>query len=113
MRLIAFLSPPLPTRSAGRPVHEWTGRLITQPSPRLRYGTDVRGLQALGALGDVELHLLALLEAAETVRVDRRVVAEHVLASTVLRDESEALRVVEPLHCTGCHVAVFSFFFVR
>src|SRR5690242_19888148 len=53
---------------------------------------NVLRLQALRALGNLELHLLALGEGAEPFGVDRSVVAENVLAPAVLRDEAETLR---------------------
>jgi hypothetical protein len=61
------------------------------------------GLQALGALGDLELHLLVLLEATEAVAVDLGVVHEDVRAVRA-RDEAEALVGVEPLHSSLCHL---------
>src|SRR5215217_513313 len=76
---------------------------------RMTRGLDranVLSLQALGAPGDIELHLLAFGQGAEAVRLDGRVVAEQVLAPAVLGDEAEALRIVEPLHGTGCHCLV-------
>ena len=65
---------------------------------------DVGGLQTLGALGHLELHLLALGEGAVSLSLDGGVVAEHVLAPAVLRDEAKALRIVEPLHRTTRHL---------
>jgi len=50
----------------------------------------------------------ALGEGAEPVRLDGGVVAEHVVAPAVLRDEAEALRIVEPLHSTSSHPSVRS-----
>lgn len=73
---------------------------------------DVLCLQALGATGHVELHLLALLQSAEALSLNRSVVAEEILAPAVLRDEPKALRVVEPLHGTSCHYSS-AFFLVR
>src|SRR5207302_6648633 len=64
---------------------------------------DVRRLRALGALGDLELHLLTLCEAAEALHLDGRVVDEHVLAASVGSDEAIAFRIVEPLHGTSRH----------
>src|SRR5205807_3280005 len=58
---------------------------------------DCAGLRALGALGDVELHPLVLLQAAEPVRGDLGEVDENVLTATVDGDEAEALVAVEPL----------------
>src|SRR5258705_739364 len=63
---------------------------------------DVGRLQTLGASRYFELHAVTLDEALEALRLDRAVVHEDVLA-TFLRDEAEALRIVEPLHGTGCH----------
>src|SRR5437764_13916094 len=63
---------------------------------------DVLRLQALGTLSDLELHRIALGEAAEALRLDRREVDEHV-RTRLLRDKAKALRVVEPLHLTLGH----------
>src|SRR5690349_13754919 len=63
---------------------------------------DVRGLQPLRSLDDVEFDPLPFLEGTESLGVDGGVVDEHVLAA-LLRDEAEALRVIEPLHSTGRH----------
>src|SRR5262249_11193159 len=63
---------------------------------------DVAGLQALRPLHDLELDALAFGERLETFSLDRGEMHEHVLA-TLLRDETEALRVVEPLHGTRRH----------
>lgn len=63
---------------------------------------NVSGLPALGALHNVELHGLTLLQALEAIRVDGRVVHENVFA-VLTRDEAEALRVVKPFHSTLFH----------
>src|SRR5579859_5575521 len=68
---------------------------------------DVLRLQALGALGNFEADLLALGEGAEPLGLDGRVVAEDVLATIVLRDETKTLRVIEPLHGAGRHCIFF------
>src|ERR1700722_12730582 len=62
-------------------------------------------LQALGALLDLELHLLSLAHRAKARRLNDGLVAENILAPTILSDESKALRIVKPLHCTSCHVS--------
>src|SRR5690242_9145810 len=64
---------------------------------------DARSLGALGAIGDLELHALAFLQAAEALGVDGREVDEHVLPTVLGRDETEALGVVEPLDRTETH----------
>src|SRR5437764_805822 len=64
---------------------------------------DVLRLRALLALGDVEFHLLVLVEATEAARRDRREVREDVGAAVVRADEAEALVGVEPLHGTCSH----------
>src|SRR6185503_3045001 len=68
----------------------------------LRY---VLGRGALGALDDVEFDALAFGEGAEAAALDRRMVDEAILLTTLGRDEAEALRVIEPLHGAGsaCH----------
>src|SRR3954449_4659921 len=66
-------------------------------------GLDVLRLRALGALGDLELHALVLVQRAVALGRDRRVVDEDVCAAAVLGDEAEALLSVEPLHGTLCH----------
>src|SRR5512134_867218 len=57
---------------------------------------DVRGLQALVALHDLELHALTLGQRAVALRLDRRVMDEDVVAVLTL-DESVALLVRKPL----------------
>ena len=74
------------------------------PQLRDQTGTDVLGLRALLALGDVERHLLAFLQLAEALGGDVRVVGEDVGAAAVLLDEAEALFRVEPLHGASSHV---------
>src|SRR5262245_42869009 len=63
---------------------------------------DVAGLQALRTLHDLELDSLSLGERLEALSLNRGEVHEHVLAA-FLRDEAEALRIVEPLHGTRRH----------
>ena len=65
---------------------------------------NVFSLPALGPLGDVELHCLALLQALETACLDRREVHKNILA-ILTADEAIAFGVVEPLYCSlFCHV---------
>src|SRR3989441_5671734 len=63
---------------------------------------NVLRLQPLGTLGDVELDVVALGEAAEALRLDRCEVDEHVW-TRLLRDKAKAFRVVKPLHLTLSH----------
>src|SRR6202012_5967323 len=63
---------------------------------------NLTGLRTLGALRDLEFHLLVLFEAAEAATVDLGVVHEHV-RTLRLRDEAEAFFSVEPLHSSLCH----------
>src|SRR5438034_8789757 len=65
---------------------------------------DVARLRALGALGDLELDPLVLVEAAVAVGGDRGEVDEDVVTAAVDGDEAEALVTVEPLHSALCHV---------
>src|SRR5215203_4699756 len=65
---------------------------------------DVLRLGALLPLGGLELDLRALGERLEAVARDRAVVDEQVLATLIGGDEPIALRVVEPLDGSGCHI---------
>src|SRR5439155_10988022 len=62
---------------------------------------DVRGLCALGALHDLERHLLTFGHRLVTLHADRREVHEDVVAALAL-DEAEALLVREPFHGALC-----------
>src|SRR6185295_6493056 len=64
---------------------------------------DVGGLEPLGALGHLELDLIALGEALEALRLDGVEVHEHVVAG-LLGDEAIALCIVEPLDRSLCHL---------
>src|SRR5690242_306464 len=63
---------------------------------------DVRRLQALRTVHDLELHALTLGQRAEALSRDGGVVHEHV-GPALLSDEPKPLRVVEPLHGTLFH----------
>jgi hypothetical protein len=70
---------------------------------------DVLCLPALGAFDHVKLHLLTFLEAAESAGLDSGEMHEDILA-ILTADESIALSVVKPLHCSCFHVdAMFLF----
>src|SRR5579872_491081 len=62
----------------------------------------VLGLRALVACRDVVLDLRAFGERLEALAADRAEVDEDVLTPVAGADEAEALRVVEPLHGSGC-----------
>ena len=65
---------------------------------------NVGGLRTLLSLNDFELDLIAFGERLEAVAGDGAEVDENI-GSTLTRDETEAFRVVEPLHGAGdaCH----------
>jgi len=82
--------------------------LARRPSPARWYlevlfpalaANDVRSLETLRSLDHVERDALTLGERLEAGSLDRREVNEHVLAA-FLGDETETLRLVEPLHGT-------------
>src|SRR5437879_5194590 len=125
-------SPPLMTRSnlSSGPIAARTARLIgptakaapipatkrrrpcmlisppPRPEPRLQRLDVCRG-RALLPLRDVERDLLALFQGFEARALDRAVMGEQILPAVIRRDESEALGVVEPLHCACRHVVPF------
>ena len=65
--------------------------------------SNVRGLEALRTLDGVELHLLPFRQGAEALPLNCAVMTENVLTPIVLGNETEALRIIEPLHCASCH----------
>jgi len=69
----------------------------------LRDRPDVPSLQALRAFGGFELYLLAFRQTAEAASLNCGVMTEDVRTPVVLSNETEALRIVEPLHSTSCH----------
>src|SRR3989442_289761 len=65
--------------------------------------TDVGRGRALLPLNDVELHALTFREALEPRHADRGVMDEDVFRAVVRSDETEPLRVVEPLDLAPGH----------
>jgi hypothetical protein len=65
-------------------------------------GLYVLRLEAFRAFRDIELYLLAFLQAAEAAGLNRREMHEDVFA-ILTADEAKAFRVVKPLHCTCFH----------
>src|SRR2546427_2880045 len=73
-------------------------------------GGDVRCLQALWTLSDIEFDRLPLGERPVPVSLNRGEVHENILAGLTL-DESESLAGIEPLYCSlFFHLVVPSFF---
>src|SRR5262249_8520986 len=65
---------------------------------------DVRRLRALLALTGLVLDLRVLGQSLEPIARDVREMHEEILAAVLRRDESVPLRIVEPLHGSGCHL---------
>src|SRR5579859_311609 len=64
----------------------------------------VFSLPALGALRNVELDCLTLLQASEPARLDCREVHKNIFA-TLTADETITLCIIEPLYCSlFCHI---------
>jgi len=63
---------------------------------------NVLSLPALGTLHHVELHGLAFLQAAEAVGLNRGVVNKYIFTVGAAQ-ESKALRIVKPFHCSLFH----------
>src|SRR3569833_2948121 len=68
---------------------------------------DLLSLGAHGTMGRLEALAIVLLQRTETTGGDRRVVLDHVRATAVRCDESEALVCVEPLDGAFCHFLSF------
>jgi hypothetical protein len=69
---------------------------------------DVSRLLALRALLHFEADLLVFLQRFEATSLDFRKMREQVFAAAVRRNETKALCIVKPLHCTCCHFPEFS-----
>src|SRR5687768_8503143 len=74
---------------------------LPRPATSAAQLRDVLGGRTLLALHDVELDALAFGEGLEATALDGRVVDEAVLLAVLGRDETKALRVIEPLHFAG------------
>src|SRR5689334_22322956 len=96
------------TRKRRRPEPDGDGRSTVHHPAYHSGGTNVRRLRTLGALGDVELDPLVVVETAVALGRDSRVVREHVGTPAIRRDEPEALLCVEPLDCADRHVLLLS-----
>src|SRR6266702_3634104 len=72
--------------------------------PSRSYRLDIRRLLALRSLLDFEADLLVFLQRLETLAADFGEMGKQVFATIIGCDKAKALRVVEPLHCTGWHV---------
>jgi len=81
---------------------------FSYPEARDLQNLYVLRLPALGSLDYVELDRLSLLQAAEAIGLDRRIVNENVFP-ILTADEAVALRVIEPLNCSLFHGDACSF----
>jgi hypothetical protein len=93
------------------------GGIPPRPPRAVRIGL-FAGIQALvtfeawapfGPLRDLELDLVPFGEALEALRLDGAEVDKHIRPSVFLGDESETLRVVEPLHGAFCQNSLQKF----
>jgi hypothetical protein len=92
---------PFPSRSQQKTLPLGTGGLWngSQVNARTLCADDVCRLKAFGALEQVKLHGLTLVERAVAVLLDRGEVHEYIFHRGAL-DKSIPFRPVEPLHCT-------------
>src|SRR3954467_11335347 len=65
----------------------------------LRSAGHVLSLRAFLPLADLELHIIAFLQALVAIRLDSAVVDKDI-GAIILADESEAFGVIEPFHLT-------------
>ena len=76
--------------------------------PALLQRHNIGRLLTLRALLHFEAYLLVFLQRFEATSLDFRKMREQVFAATVRRNETKALCIVKPLHCTCCHFPEFS-----
>ena len=79
-----------------KPPYPDVGRAVILYAARSLQCANLLGLGALGALAELELNLLVLLQVTEAVALDLGVVDEYVCGSVGGGDEAEALLSVEP-----------------
>lgn len=85
------------------------GAAALRPPPLITLGElDVGGFGAARIRLNVELDLLAFVQAADTSRFESRGMDEHVLAAVFWRDETETLGGVEKLHGADGHFNSFT-----
>src|SRR5580698_2134526 len=89
--------------------HFWPPLLRVVPREAVLDALDVFCLPALRAFDHVKLDLLTFLQAAESAGLNGGEMHEDILA-VLAADESIALGVVKPLHCSGFHDVAISFF---
>jgi len=70
---------------------------------------DVLSLPALGAFDHVKLNLLTFLQTAESTGLDGGEMHEYIL-TILAADETVALGIVKPLHCSCFHVVALFLF---
>lgn len=64
--------------------------------------SDVDRLEAFRTLGDLEGYFVALVQGFEALRVDRRIMDEHIIAVFTC-DEAKTLTLVEPFYSATIH----------
>jgi hypothetical protein len=85
-----------PAKKKRPPLREAPGLFVNRPKLRLAH---VLGLQSLGTLLHLELHLRTFVQATVAVGLDGGKVNEHIVAARSL-DKSIAFGGIEPLHDT-------------
>ena len=103
-RIIRQLGKPQKTKGG----HRWPPLFELSCSEAVLDAFDVLCLPALWAFYHVKLHLLTFLEAAESTGLNGGEMHEYIL-TVLAADESIALCVVKPLHCSCFHVMLCSF----
>src|SRR5450631_1974258 len=100
-----------------RNVPEYTRQELPLPYTSLQPSLqrpDVLSLPALGPFGNLKLHTLAFLQAAESARLDRREMHENIFAA-LPADKAVAFGIVKPLYCSlFCHFGtciLFDYFY--
>ena len=69
-----------------------------------RLTSEILGRRLTAVLNHLKLDRLPLVQRTKASALDSRNVHEHILAAAGRLDESVALRRVEPLHVTFCHL---------
>jgi hypothetical protein len=79
---------------------------ISQPSSNQLQRLNIRRLHTFRAFLRFEADFLILLQTFEAFGANLGEMREKVVTATVRSDKPKSLRIVEPLHSTGCHLQI-------
>jgi len=96
-----MLSPEIEKKKPGNAgLFRWDCGMAGHACQPVLLSTDIRCLQPLGAVNDVEAYALTFCQGPETRLLDRGIMGEEISTPVSRGDEAEALGIAEPLYIT-------------